>query len=111
MSAEPTSAAPRFPQLAIAKDPERMRAVLQQHLQPLAGRTYQIRQCRVSFSRDRSDRRCLLQYTLDLVEPDTGRAWSQLVTGVIYAGGSTARIWNRLERAEARRARAETRRK
>lgn len=47
MSAEPAVAGARFPQLGATKDPERMRQVWQQHLRPLDGNSYEVRECRI----------------------------------------------------------------
>ncbi len=99
MGAEPSPVAPGFPQLEVANDPERMREVLQHYLRPLDGNAVEIRACRVSYARIRGGARCMLEYTLRLGEPATGREWDQVVTGVIYAGGRTGRTWARLARA------------
>src|SRR2546426_12630183 len=41
----------------------------------------------------------MLQYTLRLVEPGTGRERSQWVSGVIYAEDRAGRIWRKLRTA------------
>jgi hypothetical protein len=76
-----------------------MREVFQRHLQPLGGETYQIRECRISYSHHRKALRCLVHYDLRLAEPDTGREWNQLVTGVMYAKGQTQHKWEKLRRS------------
>jgi len=80
-------------------DPELMREVFQRHLQPLEGETYQIRECQISYSHHRKALRYLVHYDLRLAEPDTGREWSQLVTGVIYTKGRTQHKWEKLRRS------------
>ena len=92
-----SSADLNFPQLEIVTDPDRMREILQEHLQPLGGKTYRVLECRISFIRQTASR-CLLHYTVRLEDPDTGREWSQLVTGVMYGGNRTHRNWKKLQR-------------
>ena len=87
---------PAFPQLRIATDPESMREVFQEHLRPLGERSYHIRDCHLSRIRYRQGARCVLQYTLSLAEPGTGRERSQWVTGVMYAENRTRRKWEKL---------------
>src|SRR6266516_5072864 len=92
---------PALPQLAIASDPERMCAMFREHLRPLAGRAYDIQDCVLWRLRYRRARRCILQYTLRLVEPRTGRERSQWVTGLTYAGDKTEQLWQQLREADA----------
>ena len=87
---------PSFPQLQVAGDPESMRVVFQKHLRPVNNKAYQIRDCRLSRIRYRRGARCVLQYTLRLVEADTGCERIQWVTGVMYAEDKTRRKWERL---------------
>ncbi len=101
--AEPSPADPSLPQLEVVTDPELMREVLQRHLWPLDGKTYEVRECRIPYSLHREGFRCLVHYDLRLAEPGTGREWSQLVTGVMYAGGKTRRIWEELRQSETGR--------
>ncbi len=103
VGAEPSPADPSFPKLEVIKDSELMREVFQRHLRPLDGKTYQVRECRVSYIHYRRATRCVVQYTLRLAEPETGRERSQWVTGVMYAGGRTRRIWEKLRRTEPAR--------
>lgn len=99
LGAEPSPADPSLPQLEVVTDPELMREVFQRHLQPLDGETYQIRGCRISYSHHRKALRCLVHYDLRLAEPDTGREWNQLVTGMMYAKGQTQHKWEKLRRS------------
>jgi len=77
-----------------------MRDVLQRHLQPLDGKTYEVRECQIPYSHHRKALRCVVHYDLRLAEAGTGREWSQLVTGVMYTGDKTRRIWEELWRSE-----------
>src|SRR5215204_4725387 len=87
-------------QLEAARDLELMRDVFQRHLRPLGEEgAYQIRECSISHVRHRHGKRCMLQYTLRLAEPDAGREWSQWATGWMYAGGKTQWIWQKLQRS------------
>ncbi len=75
---------PDFPQLAIASDPQRMLELFRRHLEPAAGKGYRIEDCvPVRFRCRQSTARCVLQYTLRLLEPGTGRRWEQGVTGLV----------------------------
>ena len=102
MSGAPTN--PSLPQLEVVMDPERMREVFQEHLRPLDGKAYRVLECRISYMRHREGRRCMLHYDLRLREIGAEREWSQLVTGTIFAGGRTRRLWEKLRRQEQRRA-------
>ena len=77
-----------------------MREVLQRHLRPLDGKAYEVRECLIPYSHHREGLRCLVHYDLRLAEPGTGRERTQLVTGVMYAGDKTRRIWEELRRSE-----------
>ena len=96
---EPFLADPALPGLVIAGDPEAMLDVFQRHLRSF-GRPHRLRYCRLSRVRYRRADRCVLQYTLGLVEPDTGRERSEWVTGVMHAGDRTRRIWDKLRSAD-----------
>ena len=100
---------PSFPKLEVVKDPELMRQVFQRHLQPLDGKTYQVLDCRIHYIHYRRAARCVVQYTLCLAEPETGREWSQWVSGVLYANGRTQRIWEKLQRTESEQRESEER--
>src|SRR3712207_8706186 len=52
-----------------------MREVFQRHLQPLGGKTYQVRECWISYIHYRQATRCVVQYVLRFAEPETGRKW------------------------------------
>jgi len=87
---------PAFPQLEIASDPGIMRGVFEEHLRPLSGGTYRFTDCRLSRVRYRRGARCVLQYTLRLLEADTGHERIQWVTGVMYAKDRLRRKWEKL---------------
>lgn len=84
-----------------ARDPERMREVLQRHLRPLDKGTYRVRECEVSHVCYRHATHYVVLYTLRLGEPDTGQEWSQRVSGVIQAGNKSRWIWERLRRSSS----------
>src|SRR5205809_4830445 len=100
MSLDVFPADPALPQLQISSDPELMREVFRGSLCPLPGRVYHIDDCLLSWVRYLRGVRCTLQYTLRLVEPETGRERSQWVSGVIYAedqiGRHTSELQSRL---------------
>src|ERR1041385_1706740 len=82
---------PDFPQLKTACDPAQMIEVFRRHLKSVSGRPCLIQECvpfRFRFRQGGS--RCVLQYTLHLVEPDSGRERSLSVTALIYAGDGEA---------------------
>ncbi|MBA3473377.1 MAG: aminoglycoside phosphotransferase family protein [Rubrobacter sp.] len=81
-----------------------MREVFQRHLlRSPGGKEYQIRECQVSV-RYRQATHCLLQYTLRLEEPGTGREQTQWANGVIHAKSSrTRRKWEELRRSRPER--------
>lgn len=94
---------PSLPQLQIASDPGQMLEVFRRHLRPLTKKAYRIQDCLLSRVRVRYRRagpRCVLQYTLHIVETETGRERSQWVTGVIYAKDRSDRIWQKLRAAD-----------
>jgi Phosphotransferase enzyme family len=99
---DPTAfpADPDLPQLAIASDPALMREIFRTELRPLTRQAYCIQDCQLFRVRYRRGARCVLQYTLRLVELRTGRKWSQWVTGVIAAGDRTESVWQRLQAAD-----------
>lgn len=99
MSLEAFPTDPLLPQLKIASDPGLMLEVFRKHLRPVVGKDYHIQGCILSRIRYRRAERCVLQYTLYLVEPGTGRKRSQWVTGVIYAEDRVGRIWKKLRAA------------
>ena len=89
-----------LPELKIASNPGLMREVFQRHLRPLTREGYHIQDCLLSRVRYRQNSRCVLQYTLRIVEPRTGRERSQWVTGLIYAQNRAKRIWKKLRAAD-----------
>ena len=86
---------PCFWQLAVAEDAERMREIFRAHLEPAPGRSCRVLECRpFRFRCRQSTSRCVLQYTLRLEDPGTGRQWDQWVTGLLYEKpGEAARLW------------------
>ncbi|PYJ87269.1 MAG: hypothetical protein DME22_02220, partial [Verrucomicrobia bacterium] len=96
---------PDFPQLKVASDPDRMLEVFRRHLKPVSGEPCQIRRCApFRFRYRQSTSRCVLQYTLRIVEPRTGRQWDQWVTGLVYAEtGEAERLWRELRAEDPRR--------
>src|SRR5439155_808872 len=93
---------PDFPQLAIASDPQRMLELFRRHLEPAAGKRYRIEDCvPLRFRCRQSTARCVLQYTLHLLEPGTGRRCDQGVTGLLYAQkGAAERLWREMQAAD-----------
>jgi len=93
---------PDFPQLAIATDPAAMLKVFRTHLVPVPGRRVEIEACiPFRFRCRQATARCVLQYTLRLVERGPGRGeerrWDQSVTGVVYArDGEAERLWHEI---------------
>jgi hypothetical protein len=96
MSVKLLLADPVFPGLGVASDPEIMRGIFQKHLRPLNNKAYHVRDCRLSRVRYRRGARCVLQYTLRLLEADTGSERIQWVTGVMYADDKARRKWEKL---------------
>src|SRR5256714_8591680 len=96
---------PDFPQLEIASDPARMLEVFRAHLQPVAGKAYHIEACvPVRFRCRQSTSRCVLQYSLRVIDRVTGGAFDQCVTGVVYAQpGDAERRWRELGATDPKR--------
>jgi hypothetical protein len=96
---------PDFPQLAVASDPGRMLALFRERLTPIAGKRCAIETCTpFRFRVRQSTARVVLQYTLQLVEPDTGRRWAQWVTGLVYVEpGKAEGLWRELRADDPRR--------
>ena len=96
---------PDFPQLKVASDPDRMLEVFRSHLKPVSGKACQIQRCiPFRFRYRQSTSRCVLQYTLRVLEPGTGRQWDQWVTGLVYAEtGEAERLWRELRAEDPRR--------
>jgi streptomycin 6-kinase len=89
---------PDFPQLEVAFDSARMLEVFRAHLKPVAGTSCHILSCRpFRFRCRQSTSRCVLQYTLRVLDPRTGRQWDQWVSGLLYAEpGKAERVWQEL---------------
>jgi hypothetical protein len=89
---------PAFPQLEIATDPALMKQTFRSHLRPVGPKVYDIEDCRFIRLRYRQDSRCFLQYTLRLVEPDTGLERDVQLTGLVYAEkGRAEQAWRKLQ--------------
>jgi hypothetical protein len=94
---------PAFPQLKIATDPGLMKETFRTHLHPVGDKVYDIEDCRLTRLRYRQDSRRFLQYTLRLVEPDTGRERHLQVTGLLYAEKDRAeQTWRKLQATDPR---------
>jgi hypothetical protein len=95
---------PDFPQLEIASDPQRMLELFRAHLKPVPGKVCHIEGCvPFRFRCRQSTSRCVLQYTLRIVEPGTGRRWHQWVTGLVYARkGEAERLWQEMQALDPR---------
>ncbi|HKC47543.1 MAG TPA: phosphotransferase [Gemmatimonadales bacterium] len=93
---------PDFPQLEIATDPRRMLDVFRAALKPLAGKSVAIVDCvPFRFRCRQSGGRCVLQYTLRLSDPRTGREWDHWVTGLLYVRpGEAERLSRELRAAD-----------
>ena len=94
-----------FPQLEIASDPRRMLEIFRTHLESVAGRRFVIEDCvPFRFRCRQSTSRCVLQYTLRVADPDSGRQWEQWATGLLYAQpGEAERLWRELGAHDPRR--------
>src|SRR3989449_9668264 len=79
-----------------------MLELFRRHLEPAAGKGYHIEDCvPLRFRCRQSTARCVLQYTLRLLEPGTGRRWEQGVTGLVYAQqGAAERLWRGVPAAD-----------
>jgi tRNA A-37 threonylcarbamoyl transferase component Bud32 len=87
--------------VVVAHDPERMRVILQQHLQASASAPLRVQECRIANTRQRDGSRGTVQYDLRLEDPTTGLAWNQLVTGITFGGIRTRRAWDSIRRSAA----------
>src|SRR5438094_9719861 len=86
------------PQLSVASNPRFMLEVFRRHLKAVSGTAYHIDDCvPFRFRCRQSGSRHVLQYTLRVTEPSTGRRWDQWVTGVLYADGEASRRWEELK--------------
>src|SRR2546421_8661989 len=109
LAAEPGKPAfpvdPDFPQLEIASDPVRMLEVFRAHLKPVGGKAYHIDACvPVRFRCRQSTSRCVLQYSLRVIDRATGGAFDRWVTGTLYARpGDAERLWRELGDTDPKR--------
>ncbi|HZI22324.1 MAG TPA: hypothetical protein VFD76_07390 [Gemmatimonadales bacterium] len=89
---------PDFPQLPIATDPAHMLDVFRAHLRPAPGRSVVIEDCiPFRFRCRQASARCVLQYTLRLLDRASGRRWDQAVAGIVYArAGEAERQWQEI---------------
>ncbi len=96
---------PDFPQLEVASDPARMLEVFRAHLEHIAGKAYHIDACvPVRFRCRQSTSRCVLQYSLRVIDRVTGGAFDQWVTGILYArAGDAERLWRELGATDPKR--------
>ena len=96
---------PDFPQLETACDARLMLDVFRNHLKAVSGKAYRIEECiPFRFRCRQSTARCVLQYTLRVVDPSSGRRSEQWVTGLVYAAaGEAERLWRELRAADPRR--------
>src|SRR5881394_902136 len=96
---------PDFPQLEIASDPARMLEVFRAHLKPVAGKAYDIDACvPVRFRCRQSTSRCVLQYSLRVIDRATGAAFDRWVTGTLYARpGDAEHLWRELGATDPKR--------
>jgi len=92
---------PDFPQLETATDLARMRDLFRAYLKPAAGRHCEIAECvGLRFRSRQSVSRCVLQYTLRVIEPGTGNSWEEWVSGLLYAKpGEAERLYRVLDAA------------
>jgi hypothetical protein len=103
MSVGSFAADPAFPQLKIATDAALMKQTFRAHLRPVGPKVYEIEDCRFIRLRYRQGSRCFLQYTLRLLEPDTGRQREVQVTGLLYAQKYKAeQAWRKLQATDPR---------
>ena len=85
-----------LPQVSIASEATLMRGVFQRHLRSCGGEDYDIENCALAWVRYRQASRCVLQYSLRLVDSTTGRELNQWVTGIICPADGTKEMGQRL---------------
>ena len=83
------------------RDTSQMREIFQRHLVPADNPSCVVESCAVDFVRQASSR-CLVQYTIQLRETETGPPRSRVVTGVTYDEGRAPRILARARRSGLR---------
>jgi hypothetical protein len=81
--------------MAQVTDGERMRGVVAQHLLAPDAPPVAVVGCQVEFSR--RGPRNLVQYRVTLRDPVGGDEWTEVVSGVAYAGERTRRTWEKLQ--------------
>src|ERR687895_2318677 len=80
-----------------------MKETFRTYLRPVGGKVYDIEDCRLIRLRYHQDSRCFLQYTLRLLEADTGRERDLQVTGLLYAEENRAeQAWRKLQATDPR---------
>src|SRR5207237_10185535 len=81
-----------------ARIPQFVLRVFRRHLKAVSGKSSHIDDCvPFRFRCRQSGSRHVLQYTLRVAEPSTGRRWDQWVTGVLYADGEASRRWEEMK--------------
>jgi len=95
---------PHFPQLTTACDAGLMLEVFRNHLKPVSDKAFHIQECiPLRFRWRKGGSRCVLQYTLRLVEKASGRRLETWVTSVFHAEpGRTKAFWAELNATEPR---------
>ena len=94
-----------FPQLMIATNPALMLQMFRSYLKPISGDDYDIQDCEPYRFRCRQSKdRCVMQYTLRIVDKRTGRWWDQAVTGLLYPeNGKAERLLREMLASHPRR--------
>jgi ATP-binding cassette, subfamily B, bacterial len=87
-----------MPQLEVAADPRQMLEIFRASLVPADGRSFDLRGCAPARFRCRqSTNRCVMQYSVQVTDQETGRERSTWVTGILYARpGEAERLWGEL---------------
>lgn len=82
------------PNIAAARDPDRIAALVQRHLAPADG-SVAVRGCAVEHVH-LAPGRCLLQYDIGLRQDASGREWTTVVSGLLYSPERAAATWAEL---------------
>jgi hypothetical protein len=101
MSLQMLASGSRLPELAVAGDAAQMVEIFRRRLRPIGNVHYDIRACRLSRLRYHESDRCLLRYTLDLVDCKTGAQQTLWVTGLLRADDRALQIWRKLRVVDA----------
>jgi hypothetical protein len=88
-----------LPYVDVVQDPTRMQTVLQRCLQPTGASTVEIKTCSIDFFRP-TPSHCLLQYTVGLFEPATGRNSEQVVTAVLMEDERGRDLWQAIQEVD-----------